>query len=106
MADVRGVRVALLVGVRVVLSVVGDPVDDRALDRHRAGGRERVLERLVGCERPVGEHPVVADGDPDRRDAYIPARITRSVQPTPRSQSTTIAARTATKGRTTAAMFV
>ena len=31
--DVRAVRVALLVGVRVVLAVVGDPVEHRALDR-------------------------------------------------------------------------
>ena len=30
-ADVRGVRIALLVGVGVVLAVVGDPVDDRPL---------------------------------------------------------------------------
>ena len=34
--EVRRVRVALLVGERVVLAVVGDPGDDRALDRHRA----------------------------------------------------------------------
>ena len=31
-ADVRAVRIALLVGVGVVLAVVGDPVEDRALD--------------------------------------------------------------------------
>ena len=62
-ADVRGVRVALLVGVRVVLAVVGDPVHHRALEPHRAEDRERVLGRLVGPEGAVGEQPVVADGD-------------------------------------------
>ena len=35
-AGVRAVRVALLVGVGVVLAVVGDPVDHRSLDGHRA----------------------------------------------------------------------
>jgi len=60
-ADVRAVRVALLVGVRVVLAVVGDPVDDRALDGHRPGGGEEVLDRLGGPERAVGEHAMEAD---------------------------------------------
>jgi len=50
-----------VVGVRVVLAVVGDPGDDRALDRHRAEGREEVLDRLARHERPVGQHPVEAD---------------------------------------------
>ena len=39
--DVRAVRVALLVGERVVLAVVGDPGDDRALDRRRAEDGEQ-----------------------------------------------------------------
>ena len=62
-ADVRAVRVALLVGVGMVLAVVGDPVDHRALERHRAEDREHVLDRLVGPERAVREQPVVADRD-------------------------------------------
>ena len=32
MADVRAVRIALLVRVGVVLAVIGHPVEDRALD--------------------------------------------------------------------------
>ena len=67
-ADVRAVRVALDVGVGVVLAVVGDPGDHGALDGHRAEPREDVLRRLVGSEGAVGEHPVVADGDPRRGD--------------------------------------
>ena len=64
-ADVRRVRVAVDVRMGVVLAVVGDPVDHRPLDRHRAGGGERVLDRLVGLEGPVGEQPVIADRDPE-----------------------------------------
>ena len=61
--DVRRVRVALLVGVRVVLAVVGHPVEHRPLEGGRAQHGEGVLERLVGLERAVGEQAVVADGD-------------------------------------------
>ena len=63
MADVRAVRVALLVGVGVVLAVVGDPVEDRALDGQRAHHRERALEPRVGLERAMGQQPVEADRD-------------------------------------------
>ena len=102
-ADVGGVRVALLVGVGVVLAVVGDPVDHRALDRHRAGGGERVLERLVGLEGAVGEHAVVADRDPDRGDQIHRRERSPGRSSRPRwFHSRTIAARVATKGRTTA----
>ncbi len=66
-SDVGAVRVALDVGVRVVLAVVGDPGDHRALHGHRAEGREGVLGRLVGPEGAVGEHAVEADRDPARR---------------------------------------
>ena len=45
--DVRAVGIALLVGERVMLAVVGDPGDDRALHRHRAGDGEQVLDRLA-----------------------------------------------------------
>ena len=46
-ADVGAVGIALFVGVGVVLAVVGDPGDDRALDGHRAQHREGVLDRLA-----------------------------------------------------------
>ena len=62
-ADVRAVRVALLVGVGVVLAVVGHPAHHGALDRHRAEHGEAVLERLGHEEGAVGEQPVEADGD-------------------------------------------
>jgi hypothetical protein len=58
------VRVALDVGVRVVLAMVGHPRDDRALHGHRAQRRERVLDGLGRQEGAVREHAVVADGDP------------------------------------------
>src|SRR5829696_2844381 len=64
---VRRVRVAVLVGERVVLAVVGDPRDDRALHRHRAEDRPRVLDGPVGGEGAVGEHAVEADRDPQSR---------------------------------------
>ena len=44
MPDVGAVRIALLVGVRVVLAVIGDPADHGSLDGHRAEAREDVLE--------------------------------------------------------------
>ena len=62
-ADVRAVRVALDVGVGVVLAVVGDPGDHRALHRHRAEEGEEILGRLVGPEGAVGQQAVVADRD-------------------------------------------
>ena len=42
--DVGAVRVALLVGEGVVLAVVGDPGDDRALDRGRAEDRQQAVQ--------------------------------------------------------------
>ena len=61
--DVRAVRVALLVGVRVVLAVVGDPRDDRALDRRRPERSASDAARArAGLERAVGEQAVEADG--------------------------------------------
>ncbi len=55
-------RIALLVGVGVVLAVVGHPVEHRALDRERARDREGVLQRGFRLEGAVGEHPVEAHG--------------------------------------------
>jgi hypothetical protein len=49
--DVRAVRVARLVGEGVVLAVVGDPRDHRALDRRRAERRERSPARALVLKR-------------------------------------------------------
>ena len=65
-ADVGAVRVALFVGVRVVLAMVGDPGNHRALDGHRAEHGKDVLEWLGGLEGTVGEETVKADRDADR----------------------------------------
>ncbi len=53
-ADVRAVRVALDVGVGVVLAVVGDPGDHRALDGHRAERGEERTRSACGCGRSGG----------------------------------------------------
>src|SRR6185295_2156527 len=79
-ADVGRVRVALLVGVRVVLAVVGDPADDRALDRHRAGHGQGVGHGLVGGEGAVGEQAVEADGHAEPGD-QVHRREDRHVAP-------------------------
>ncbi len=39
-AQVRRVRIALLIGEGMVLSVIGNPGDDGALDSHRAEHRK------------------------------------------------------------------
>ncbi len=62
-ADVGAVRVAVFVGVRVVLAVVGDPVRQRPLDGHRAEHREHVADRLARLQGVVREQAVVADRD-------------------------------------------
>ena len=61
-ANVRAVRVALLVRVSVMLAVVGDPLDHGALHGHRAERREQVFDRLRGRERAVGQQAM----EPDR----------------------------------------
>ena len=50
----RGVRVALAVAERVVLAVVGDPADQRALDGERPGDGQGDPQRPVGLERRRG----------------------------------------------------
>ena len=78
----RGVRIALLVGVRVVLAVVGDPVEHRALHRHRAEHGEGVLEPVrLWKERCVSSRwkPTVM---PKPVSTYLTARTTRSVAST------------------------
>jgi hypothetical protein len=62
------VRVALLVGVRVVLAVVGHPRHHGTLHGQGAEDRERVLDRLEGLEGAVGEQPVEAERDPVAAD--------------------------------------
>ena len=64
--DVRAVRIALLVSVRVMLAVVGDPAHDGSLHGHRAEDREDVLEGLRDLKRAMGEKAVEADGHADR----------------------------------------
>ena len=64
MIHVRRVRIALLVGVHVVLAVVGDPADDRPLDRHRAERGEDRAHGLARLERAVREQAMKADRDP------------------------------------------
>ena len=66
--DVRAVRIALLVGVRVVLAMVGYRRDHGPLDRHRAHGGEEVLHGLARRERAMGEQAVEADGHPESGD--------------------------------------
>ena len=64
----RRVRVAVAVGELVVLAVVGDPADDRALDREAAGDGQRDLDPAVGLEGLVREEPVEAGGDAEPGD--------------------------------------
>jgi hypothetical protein len=61
---VRGMRVARRVGVLVVAAVLGDPHQERPLDRHRAEDGEHELHHDIGLEGTVDKQPVVADRDP------------------------------------------
>ena len=91
---VRGVRVALLVGVRVVLAVVGDPVDDGSLHRQRTEDREQVPRALVGLECAVREHAVEARRSRRSHSAGTSARRRRrrtSRARSPHSRGTAIA---------------
>jgi hypothetical protein len=72
------VWIALFVGELVVLAMVGDPANDRALDGQRAGDRERDPKRSAGLEGAVREVSVEADADAvpgdrvhHRRDHYV-----------------------------------
>jgi hypothetical protein len=52
----------------VVLAVVGDPGDHRALDRHRPEHGDDRAKRPRRFERAVGEHAVVAERHAKRRE--------------------------------------
>ena len=65
-ADVRRMRVALLVRERVMLAVIGHPLRDRALHRHAAEDAERDLHRLPRLEAAMREVAVEADRRPER----------------------------------------
>ncbi len=71
-ADVRRVRVSLLVRHRVMLAVVGDPLRDRALHRHAAEDRERRPNGRAGLEALVREQAVKADGRAERAEDVEP----------------------------------
>jgi hypothetical protein len=62
--DVGRVRVALLIGVGVVLAVIGDPVDHRTLHRQRPQKREQVARGWVRLKGAVRQHAMKADGHP------------------------------------------
>ena len=64
-AVVRGVRVAVVVGVLMVDAVGGDPEDGSAFERHGAAGGDEVLQPLGGPVSAVGEQAVVAHADAD-----------------------------------------
>jgi len=57
----RGVRVTLAVGVGVVTSMVGDPLDDCAFQGQRPGHGQGDPQPTYGLERAVGEVSVKAD---------------------------------------------
>ena len=63
MAVVRGVGIALPVGQRVVLAVVGDPLGDGALAGHGPRDCPEGRHEPRGLEGAMREQPVEADGD-------------------------------------------
>ena len=73
------------VGVGVVLAMVGDPIEHRALHRQRTEYRERPLEPRIRPKRAMREQSVKADRDPqpgedvqDEHDREV-GRVDRSV---------------------------
>ena len=105
-AGVGAVRVALFVGERVVLAVVGHPVDHRALQRHRPEDRQRVAQPRARLERAVGEQAVEAHRDAHRGE-HVHDREDRQVARAEEAGSTAAPPATITprNGITTAAMF-
>ncbi len=78
--DVRAVRIARLVGEGVVLAMVGDPADDRPLDRGRAEDREGRAQRTGRREAAVREQAMEADGDAERGERVEDREDDRSLQ--------------------------
>jgi hypothetical protein len=60
----RRVRIAGLVAVLVMASMLGSPLDDGRLHGHRAQHAQHEFHHLVRLERAVREEPVKADRDP------------------------------------------
>ena len=58
--DVRAVRIPWLVGELMMLAVVGDPLDHRALDRRRPQRAQQHTHRTASFEAAVGEQAVKA----------------------------------------------
>ena len=65
-ADMRAVGVSLLVGVRMVLAMVGNPGDHGSLHGHRAEHGEGIFQRLEGLKGAVREQAVKANRYADR----------------------------------------
>ena len=68
----RRVGVIGPVAVLVVPAVQRDPLEQRPLDRHGAQDREDELDERDGLEGAVREEAVVADRDPQDREAIQP----------------------------------
>ena len=66
-SDVRAVGIALLVGEAVVLTMRGDPLDHRPLDRGRAERAQHDPHRRARLEAAVGEQAVIADRHAETR---------------------------------------
>ena len=62
-AVVRGVRVAIVVGVLMVDAVSGDPEDGSALESLGAAGGDEVLQPLGRAVAAMGEQAVVGHAD-------------------------------------------
>jgi hypothetical protein len=79
-ADVRAVGVALPIGQRVVLAVVGHPLDHRSLDRSRAERGEQCPKRAAGLEAAVAQQSMEADRHPEA-DRHVGERERDQVGP-------------------------
>mmetsp|Transcript_157638 Transcript_157638/g.502229 ORF Transcript_157638/g.502229 Transcript_157638/m.502229 type:complete len:371 (+) Transcript_157638:270-1382(+) len=59
----RGVHIVLRLGAAVVVAVRGDPIDRVALEGQDTAIGEQILQELRGLEGPMGQLPVVGQGD-------------------------------------------
>jgi len=62
-AIARRMRIAFVIGVRVMYAMRGDPVDRTAFERQRATQREEIFERTRRLEPPVRQQSVIANAD-------------------------------------------